>query len=199
MKRNQLSYIFAVCVLLFGYQNCQQSGAGPDTLTKAGTTSESLSGNPPQEIPLSGESLQSLDYKTEQVVQVTQGSHTFSLLSEVVYKVDLYDGKFSLVNQSTGQVSEHCLSAALKSELDSILAASSICKYDVSHVSDSQVCGQAIQPHYAELVTNRDLFKLGYATDTCGSNKVDLCSDRGAFVKQFFNKVKAQISLLSCQ
>lgn len=198
MKRNQLSYIIVGLVLLFGYQNCQQSGFQPDTLTNQGSENQAISAEP-QILPLSSESLKELDFKTEQVSNVEHAGKIISVVGTVLYKVDLYDGKMILINQDTNQSAQYCLSSALKSELDQILSESSICQYDGSHVSSQQVCGQAIQEHYAELSTNRETFKLGYATDTCGTNKVDLCSDRSIVLKQFFNKVKAQLSLLGCQ
>lgn len=195
MNRNQIILIVVPFLLIFGYQNCQKSSFDPAT-TNLKNPSESVSTQNEQTIVLANESLQGLQFKASQVSQVVHGSSTVSVVKSLVYSFDLANGEFHVVDQSAQTDLKYCLSESLKSQVTALLSAASVCKGGPK-VADGAVCTQAIQEGYANIITNRDEFQLGSASDGCGSNSVDLC-DGSVQLKDWFANVQSSLGSLSC-
>ena len=195
MNRNQIILIVVPFLLIFGYQNCQKSSFDP-AATNLQNPSESVSSQDEQTISLANESLQELQFKVTKVVQVPHGSTTVSVVKSLLYSFDLSSGEFHVVDQSVQTDLKYCLSESLKSQISTLLSSSSICKGG-SKVTDGTVCTQAVQVGYANIITNRDEFHLGSASDSCGSNAVDLC-DGSTQLKAWFSSVQASLSSLNC-
>lgn len=195
MNRNQVILIVVPFLLIFGYQNCQKSTFDP-AVTNLNNPSESVSTQDQQTIVLSQETLEGLQFKSSVVSHVAHGSTTVSVVKSMLYNFDLFTGEFHVVDQSAQTDVKYCLSANLKSQLNTLLSASSICKGGPS-VTEGTVCTQVIQEGYANLITNRDQFHLGSASDGCGSNSVDLCEGSGE-LKAWFGAVQESLAGLAC-
>lgn len=195
MNRNQIILIVVPFLLIFGYQNCQKSSFDP-AAPNLKNPSESVSTQDQQTIVLANESLQGLQFKTSQVSQVPHGSTTVSVIKDLIYSFDLANGEFHIVDQGAQTDLKYCLSESLKSQVSTLLSSSSVCKGGPK-VADGTVCTQAIQKGYANIITNRDEFHLGSASDTCGSNAVDLC-DGSVELKAWFTGVQGSLGSLSC-
>lgn len=195
MNRNQIILVVVPFLLIFGYQNCQKSSF--DTAaTNLKNPSESVTTQDGQTIVLANESLQGLQFKSSVVSQVPHGSTTVSLVKDLLYNFDLANGEFHVIDQGAQTDLKYCLSENLKSQVNSLLSASSVCKGG-SKVVDGVVCTQAIQEGYANIITNRDEIHLGSASDGCGSNAVDLC-EGSTELKAWFSGVQASLGSLSC-
>lgn len=195
MNRNQIILIVVPFLLIFGYQNCQKSSFDP-AATSIKNPSESVSSQDEQTIVLANESLQGLQFKASHVVQVPHGSTTVSVVKSLLYNFDLENGEFHVVDQGAQTDVKYCLTENLKAQVSNLLLSSSICKGG-NKVPEGQSCTQAIQEGYANLITNRDEFHLGSASDGCGSNSVDLC-DGSVQLKDWFKSVQASLSSLNC-
>jgi hypothetical protein len=195
MNRNQIILIVLPFLLIFGYQNCQKSSFDPAT-TPVTNPSESVSTQEEQTIVLAHESLQGLQFKATQIAQVPHGSTTVSVVESLLYSFDLANGEFHIVDQNAQTDVKYCLTENLKSQVSTLLLSSSICKGGVK-VPEGQVCTQAIQEGYANIITNRDEFHLGSASDGCGSHSVDLC-EGSVRLKDWFKSVQASLTSLNC-
>lgn len=196
MNRNQISFFVITFLLMFGYQNCQKSNY--DTLDSSSIlASESPSPQEVQVISLSHEVVENLQFKSGEVVQIPHNGSSYSLVKNLIYDFDVASGEFYVIDQSAQTNDRYCLTDSLKNQLSSLLYSSRVCKYGLK-VVEGQVCSQAIQDGYANLITHRDQFRLGSASDSCGSNLVELC-DGSLDLKTWFNNVKSHLSTLSCQ
>ncbi len=105
-------------------------------------------------------------------------------------------GEFHVIDQSAQTDRKYCLSESLKENVTSLLSSSSVCKGGYK-VTEGLVCAQALIEGYASIITNRDSFHLGSATDSCGSNSVDLCEGSDQ-LKNWFNSVKVGLAGMGC-
>jgi hypothetical protein len=195
MNRNQIVLIVVPFLLIFGYQNCQKSSFDP-AATPLVSPSESVSTQEAQNIVLAHESLQAIEFKSSEVSNVAHGSTTISVVKNLLYHFDLATGEFHVIDQSAQTDFKYCLPEGLKAHVNSLLSSSTVCKAG-SKVTEGVVCAQAMQSGYANIITNRDSFHLGSATDSCGSNAVDLCEGSDQ-LKNWFNSVKVGLAGLGC-
>lgn len=195
MNRNQIILIVVPFLLIFGYQNCQKSSFDP-AATDLKNPSESVSAQSEQTIILANESLEGLQFKSSQLSQVPHGATTVSVVKSLLYSFDLANGEFHVVDQSAQTDLKYCLSESLKAQVSTLLSSASVCKGGPK-VADGTVCTQALQEGYANIITNREDFHLGSATDGCGSNAVDLC-EGSTQLKNWFKSVQANVSSLNC-
>jgi hypothetical protein len=190
MNKNQIVLIVAPFLLIFGYQNCQKANFDPAASGVEFSTQK-------QVIPLSEESVEGLQFKSNKAVQVVNGGSSYSVIKSFLYDFDLSTGEINVVDQQSQASERYCLTEAMKSQLQVLIQNSSVCK-DGDVAFGGQVCAQVIQEGYANLITNRDHFRLGSSTDSCGSNRVDLC-DGSIELKNWFESIKPVLSSLSCQ
>ncbi len=198
MKRNIMIPIVAIILLIFGYQNCarQNLASNSDANSKS---SGSISNDVQQVIPLAGEKLEQVKFLVEEVVMAANGPTTkYTTIQKSMHEVDLSSGivYITTAGQNDLVAVKYCLTPDLLREINGLLYSDSICKS--SHqLIDGQVCSQVKKPPYALLVTSRETFELGSASDSCGTQQIDLCHNSGA-VKNWFSKIKAQSTSLSC-
>jgi hypothetical protein len=192
MNRSQIILIVMPFLLIFGYQNCQKSN-----FESSKNSVSSTAGLEAQSISLANESVQRIQFKSNKVVQVVRGASSFSVVKNFLYDFDLVSGDFYVKDIQADISEKYCLPEALKNQINLLLSSSSVCKYSAVRTND-QVCTQVIQDGYANLITNRDQFSLGYSSDSCGSNRVDFCGDP-AQIKMWFENIKPLISSLVCQ
>ncbi len=184
-------------VLLFSFQNCQKSPAADEfNVLSSGLVVGASTSN---KVILAEQKLKEIEFIVQENQTLLKSGQTFTLIAENAYRINLADGH-GMVQSGTGQVQKtFCLTQELKSELNSILQSSSVCLDEKKEKSDDQVCLQAIKNPYAKILTDNDHFELGFATDSCGSNSVDLCADQSDLLKGFITHLKLQVSLLTCQ
>ncbi len=195
MNRNQIIFIVVPFLLIFGFQNCQNSNF--DSATGASVDpSMSVSFRDEKSIVLADENLQRLQFKAEEVVQVPHVSTSFSLIKSFIYDFDLSNGDFDIVDSDTQSHTKYCLTEEMKAQVNAILNGDLICKKK-SQVQEGTVCAQVISTGYSTLVTHRDEFHLGSSSDSCGSNSIDLCANKDQ-LKIWFSNVQAHLSSLSC-
>lgn len=195
MNRNQIVLIVVPFLLIFGYQNCQKSNF-ETTGNSVVPPSETVSTQDLQKISLAQESLQSIQFKVAEVSKVVHGSTYYSVVKNILYSFDLNSGDLHVIDQSSGSDQKYCLSESLKSQLNLLLSSSSICKTQMK-INEGQVCAQVIKESYANIITNRDEFQLGSASDSCGSNAVDLCEGSDP-LKNWFKSIQENLPGLVC-
>ena len=128
---------------------------------------------------------------------VTRGGKSFSMVMNVSYEILLPSGNILLENEQTGVQQNLCLNDSLKEELNSILASARICRNEKKPIQGT-LCAQVLIPAYAKIVTDKEIFELGAASDSCGSGATDLCGDSVTLLKGFISHIKNQINNLTC-
>lgn len=196
MNRNQIAFIVVPLLLIFGYQNCQKANLNASQ-NENDIISESPTAQNLQVRNLENERIESLQFKSREISQVNHNGGTYSLVSYLIYDFDIGTGEFYVINEEAQTNVRYCLNDIFKNQVVTLLYASSVCKGGAI-LSADQMCTQAIQDGYANLITQREQFRLGYASDGCGSNAVDLC-DGSADLKNWFASVKSQLSNFKCQ
>ena len=186
--------IIAPIILIFGYQNCQKSNFEnlPQSVNYVPADHQLK-----QVIPLNQESVVSLQFKSDRVIEVYQAGQKYSVIKSFLYDFNLANGQISVIDQQSETNEKYCLTDLLKKQIDALIEKSSICKSGDQNVA-GQVCAQVIKDGYANLITNRDQFKLGSATDSCGSNQIDLCENADQ-LKAWFESLKPQLETMRCK
>jgi hypothetical protein len=191
-----VSKVFIGCIvsllILISFQNCEMP---PRT-----NTAEGNANNAPAQssaINLADENIQQINFTQNENVTVQKSTKIYTLVSQATYAVNYQTGELTKTSDA-GPSELYCLSQSLLNELQGILTSSKVCKAE-SIPSDDRVCTQALQPAYAQIITNRDQIDLGSASDGCGRNKVDLCETSSSdMLKGWFVAVKNQLPQLSC-
>lgn len=186
MERKILLLIVMV-LTLFAYQNCYKPKSSQDAVSSSSQ----------QEIILADESLQQISFYNKETEQVQKSGNTFSLVTNNQYKIDLVSGKIEKFSAEGQKKSEYCLTSELLNELSDLLSSSKICKKSAV-IQDGVVCAQVLQSPYATLVTNREEFNLGYASDSCGTLKIDLCEEAPSMAKGWWTYVYTNLAQLNC-
>ncbi|MEQ1722301.1 MAG: hypothetical protein ABL930_03940 [Pseudobdellovibrio sp.] len=186
-----LGGLVVILTLLLSFQNCQKPPHA-DEINQV-----SLGSSAAQKVDLNQEVIGSVNLIFEDSKIVTKAGHSYQVLYNKTLKVDLNTGVIVESSDINSNTANYCLNEELKSELVSILKASQVCKSG-SVTSSQEVCGQAIQLPYAQLITSREQFDLGSASDTCGNNSVDLCEDQPSLLKGYIQNLKAIYKQQSC-
>lgn len=189
MTKHLVTAITTLFVLLFSFQNCQKT-AFQDEVNSQSIVSD--------KVDLKDESVESINFLIEDVQNVVQSGHTYQVKYFKKLQVDLQSGiilETSDINQETDQ---YCLTANLKDELFNILNSSQVCTTQPELPPDT-MCTQVMKMQYAELITSKQQFNLGSASNGCGSNAIDLCGDSAALLKNFSESLKKEYKNLACQ
>jgi hypothetical protein len=180
-----------VLTLLLSFQNCQKP-PHPDEINQV-----SLNLNTAQKIDLNQEVVDSVNLIFQDSKVVSKAGHNYQVLYNKTLNVDLKTGVIVESSDIDSSTANYCLTQALKNELVSIIKASQVCRTGVDQ-NNQQVCGQAIQLPYAQLITSREQFNLGSASDTCGNNSIDLCEDQPNLLKGYILSLKNSYKQLTC-
>lgn len=188
------AYSLAVLVLFISFQNCQKpphpDELGSQNVYAAGVVSK---------VDLSHESVKSVEFIVTDLKSIV---HTTGNTIQVKYQkfldIDMVSGNITVTNDIDASVENYCLTNDLTAELNSILHSSEVCKRGAVASADTNVCAQVIHEAYANLFTDREQFSLGYASDACGSNAIDLCGEQADLLRGYIQNLKSEYSALSC-
>lgn len=195
MKKYWVASTLLGLMLLFSFQNCQRPPYKDElnnSLNQTVSTQDVL-GN---KLSLANESIDQLNLYSEAVKQVTDQGRTYGLIVQKVLAVNTHTGEILVKDNTSDQIQgRYCLTPDLKNELKNILASSSVCKDDTVKTG---MCSQVLSKPYASIITAREQFDLGTATDSCGSNKIDLCDGQTELLKGFAAAVTRQLLQMPC-
>lgn len=187
MKTKITSVVFLVVVLFFSYQNCSQKQFSVIDPSQKSQNNDSRK--------LSDLEVQNLKFFTEQDSEIQKGPNKFYVKTKKLYSLDTESGVLAEHDQAADSLNTFCLTGELLAEVRSIISKSSVCK---GGPSTAEICAQVIAEPYAELVTSSEVIPLGFASDACGSNKIDLCEDQSSVLKSWIASVHAQLPQLGC-
>lgn len=159
--------------------------------------SASVSSNSSVVSNLGDQQVEQLKFFTDQDSQTVVSGKTYYIKDKKQFFLDYQTGVFSMLDNSTETYQNYCLSSDLLIQIKDIISGASVCKTEPI-LTEGTVCSQVIMPPYAEVVTSNDVIQLGYASDSCGSNAVDLCEDQSAKLKQWIQTVSNQLSQFQC-
>lgn len=183
--------------LLFSFQNCQKrpyQDAISDSLARNISQHDIMDNR----IVLSQENIDQVQFYFEEKKQTTNQDSNYTLLINKVYEINLQSGEITISDNTDDENSlKYCLTDDLKNELENVLKSSSICKSTGQVIG--KVCAQVLAKPYAAIITRAVRYELGYATDSCGSNKIDLCDDQDSLLKGIAAAIKHNLESLVCR
>lgn len=184
--------VLGLCVLLV-FQNCNKGpGAGNEPL-KVGSM---LTVNEKQD--LKQKNLTSIAFFVQDVQTVEKGQNKFQMKYTRTLDVDLSNGAIEESSDLKSSVDTYCMPLAWRNELNTILKSSEVCQYNPEILPET-VCAQVITQPYAELRADEISYDLGAASDSCGSNKIDLCDQQSVSLQDFMKRLNASFSQMQCE
>ncbi len=193
MKYVVVSLIATVLTVLFVFQNCQQPPY-PDQIS---SQDFNAAGNS-KGINLDQESLQTISLIISTSKDITKAGNTYQLNYNKNLQIELKTGTILETSNMDNDSKLYCLNESLKNELVSILKSSQVCRTQPK-LPEGTVCTQVIKSPYAQLVTDKEQFDLGSASDGCGSNTIDLCGDQSSILKAYITNLNNQYQQMKCQ
>lgn len=187
------STILITGLLLFTYQNCSQSASGTWEQESVDQSSAAVSGT----ITFGDTKVQEIKFYTDVPGQFSKNGKTFFIKEKRQFILDMHNAVISEQTMQGENIAHYCLTEDLAQEIHDIMNTSSVCKNDNS-VNEGTLCAAVITPPYAEIVTDSARLALGYATNSCGKNSVDLCGHQPNILKSWFQNIKAQLGNLPC-
>lgn len=191
MKKETISIIASMLILLISFQNCQKPPYADEII--------GLNVNPPSanKVELGSMSITSVAFFVPESQNVTKAGNTYQINYNKTLAIELKSGKITETSDLNSATAEYCLDAALRDELVSILKSSQVCTLQ-PEIAAGIACTQVMKMPYAQLTTTNIQFDLGSASDGCGNNSVDLCDGQPAILKGFIEAVKKQYLKLIC-
>lgn len=180
-------------ILLISFQNCQKP-PHPDeiagqNLYSSGTVNK---------VDLNQESVQTANFMVPDLKSVTHSSgNVYQVKYNKILNIDLASGAITETSDYDSSSRSFCLSDDMKDELVSLLKSSQVCQMGRQSAA-GQVCDQSVRVAYAEIVTDREQYNLGWASDGCGNNSVDLCADQATHLKAYIQALNSQYESMSC-
>lgn len=190
MKKEAVSLLVSVFVLLVSFQNCQKPPY-PDELNSSNISAFS------NRADLGVESIRSVAFIIPATQTVVKAGNTYQINYNKVLTIDINTGVITESSNIAATKAEFCLTADLKNELISILKASQVCTKQ-PELPNGTMCSQVLKLPYAQVLTSNGQFELGSASDGCGSNSVDLCDDQSDILKGYIEAVKNRYLQLNC-
>ncbi len=186
-------------IILFSFQNCQKP-PHLDEINSLSSNGQLI--NHGSKVVLADHQIKDLQLFSKVQEKIIKNGNTFSMLSNRKYVFTFASSSLDnevIVSSDSSELTEtRCLTEGLKNELQSLLAASSVCeKPDAAHDTE-KICAAVITPAYANLETESEVYSLGSATDSCGSNSVDLCGSESESLKGYIKNLDNQIQNLKC-
>lgn len=180
-------------LMLFSFQNCQKTPF-PDEMT-AQNLQSSVANN---KVDLKNESIESVNFLIEENKTVQQAGHTYQVKYLKNLQIDLGTGIILESSDVDTNTENYCLTDELKSELIILLSSSQVCTTQPD-IPANTLCTQVMKMPYAQVLTDKQQYNLGSATDGCGSNSVDLCDEQANLLKGYLQSLKQKYKQLSCQ
>lgn len=185
----KLASLLLGIVILFSFQNCQKSPYADEISTLVTVNASS------NQVDLSKESLDQVNFIVSEKEIVTKNNQNFEITVNKNIEIDLASGVVHILSD-LGDSATACLTESLKLELVSILKSSQICQSEPG--APDQICTQVITPAYAQIKTSNDQFDLGFSSNGCGHNVLDLCGDQANLLHGYIQALKNQYKNLSC-
>lgn len=184
----------AVAIVLAGFvafQNCQQA-PHPDDLSSLAKNADANS----MKADLQGLKISEVNFLFSETETANRSSGSYQILVNKTLKVFLPSGEIILSSDLDSKTNRYCLTETLTNEILHILKTSQVCKKPDPPAG--QICTMAVKLPYAEIITEKETFSLGGASDGCGSNSFDLCGDQAAVLQGFIASVKTNYKSFSC-
>lgn len=150
-----------------------------------------------QPIILSQENIQKMNFDLMVPVNVIKNGNSFSMLHKFKFELTMNDQKVIRYNDLDGTTQTYCLTQNSYDSLISKINEAKVCKFLPQQGVD-EVCAQVMVSPYATLITNREHILLGASTDTCGANKMDLCSADPLALKNWIESFQQQLDQFNC-
>ncbi len=180
--------IIVAGLLVFGFQNCSPS------------TTQNLLGSPAQSLTsdqiTKTESVVGFNFYNDKQEVINHQGQNFYMSSKAKFSLNLSTLELIEYDAQNTPVNKYCLNESSKEQLELIISESQMCS-KAADAGSTQFCAQAIQPAYAEIITQKSKTALGYATDSCGSNMVDFCDAEP--IKAWIKTISENLNQLSCQ
>lgn len=199
MKKLQSIVVF-VGLLLFGYQNCSVStepkwAQNGNTVSGTSTTFGASGSSSTTQTWFGQQSnVQKISFYDRESVSATNSK---IVNVETRYVIDFNTGLIQLLDAEEKFIRNYCLNEKLKTDLTHILYGSKVCKTN-PQFPEGTVCAEIFKMPYAEVETDNDVVPLGSASNSCGSNSIDLCDDQASVLKNWFKNLKSQLEQLDC-
>lgn len=182
-------------IVLFSFQNCQKNLFHDEAHLQISNGAVSLN---PNKILLSDQNIKEIYFFSRENENLVKNGNSFTVVTNKTYEIDLESDQIFVGSDFSKTQKTYCLSGELKTELIQILKSSSICKSQKEQNSD-RVCSQVMKAAYSRIVTSSDNYELGAASDSCGSNSVDLCGDEPLLLKGYLAHLQAKLQDLNCK
>jgi hypothetical protein len=184
--------IATALVGFLAFQNCQKA-PNPNDISAPAGEAHPISGK----FDLQTEKISEISFIFQEPETVTKKSNSYQIEVNKNLKINLLNGEMDLTSDLDSSSKKLCLTETLLNELNSILKTSQICK--AAPITDGRMCTQVMKLPYAVLVTEKENFSLGSATDGCGSNAVDLCAEQKSLLQGFVASLKTRYLGFVCQ
>lgn len=184
----------AAVILLTGlvaFQNCQPAPHPSDLSNAAQNVDASVA-----KTDLQGQKISAVNFLFSEPETVTRSSGSYQVVINKSMKVSLPSGEIILGSDLDGKISRYCLTETLTTELINILKTAQVCKKPDPPAG--QVCTMVVQLPYAEIISEKETYALGAASNGCGSNSFDLCGEQAAVLQGFITFVKANYKSFQC-
>jgi hypothetical protein len=139
-------------------------------------TSEDSSLVAVEKADLSSLNLLSVLFYVDSLKTVTKGNFSYQVKHKKILNINLHSGQIVERNDIDTEERSFCLKAEVLSQLNSVLTTSKVCQFNKKSAQADQMCAQVVRSPYLEVLSSTESFQLGSASDSCGSNGVDLCN-----------------------
>jgi len=181
-----------VITLLAGFvafQNCQQAPHPEDLSNSAAQSSANKT-------DLRGQKVSEVSFSILENETVTRNSGSYEVAVNKTIKISLPSGQIVVSSDLDSQQNHYCLTETLTNEITQIIKTSQVCKNPEPPAG--QLCTMVVKLPYAEIITEKETFSLGGASDGCGSNGFDLCEEQAAVLKGFMATLKTNYKSFAC-
>lgn len=181
--------IIVAGLLVFGFQNCSPNST-------QNLMGQNLNQTFSSDQTSKTESVVGFNFYNEKQEVINHQGQNFYISSKAKFSLNLTTLELVEFDDQNTAVNKYCLNESQKEQLELIISESQMCSKPAD-AGSSQFCAQAIQPAYAEIITEKSKTALGYATDSCGSNMVDFCDAEP--IKAWIKTISDNLNQLNCQ
>jgi hypothetical protein len=194
--KTALCVFIPLFVLLFCYQNCQKPPYADEIVQPIINVQNS---NSDQKViaEIDQTEIQNLVFTERMPVQMNHSGKAYTLLDLVKFSIDWQSGVIQEVTSQNQLMAKYCLTQEALDGLKGLLVAGQVCEFRQQQAAQ-QVCSQIVVPGYVKLITSNGDVDVGSQSDSCGTQRIEFCDDRGEVLKEWFSKLKVNLANLSC-
>lgn len=126
---------------------------------------------------LSQKNLLSGIFYVDALKTLQKSNYSYQVKHQKILTLNMQSGKIIEKNDLDAEERSFCLAAESLQALNSLLLQAQVCKFDKKESSDDVICTQVVKPAYLDLATSAENYQLGFASDGCATNTVDLCDE----------------------